>query len=404
MKTLTVSLGDRSYDIVIGEGLLARAAAFVVPMLAQKRVIVVTDAHVAKHHLAPLTQSLEAAHIKTHTIILHPGEQTKSFASLEKLIDDILALQPERGTTLIALGGGVIGDLTGFAASITLRGMPFIQIPTTLLSQVDSSVGGKTGINTARGKNLVGSFYQPKLVLADTGTLKTLPPREMRSGYAEIVKYGLIDNPAFFAWLEQNAPALLAGDAVLLTEAIHTSCRAKAAIVAQDEKESGVRALLNLGHTFGHALEAECGFGNTQLAPLSRVGEAPAHSTGAYTAVREDASTDATNQSASGVELLHGEAVAIGMVMAFQLSQQLNLCPPADTARVKAHLVSGGLPTSPHQIRPHWDADRLLHHFHQDKKVSAGTLTFILARGIGKAFVSRDVTEADLRALLTKGI
>ena len=291
------------------------------------------------------------------------GEASKSFASFEKLCEEILALGIERSTVLIALGGGVIGDLTGFAAAVLLRGIDFIQIPTTLLAQVDSSVGGKTGINSGHGKNLIGAFHQPRLVLADTYTLRTLPRRELLAGYAEVVKYGLIDQPDFFAWLEGHGADLVEGDQGVLAQAIETSCAAKAAIVAEDEKEAGKRALLNLGHTFGHALEAECGYGD---------------------------------------ELLHGEGVALGMIMAFDLSVELGLCPAEDADRVFRHLTAVGLPTRLEHLPGRvWDADTLLGHMHKDKKVTGGKLTFILAKGIGRAFITHDVEEAAVRALLT---
>jgi 3-dehydroquinate synthase len=271
---------------------------------------------------------------------------------------------------LVALGGGVVGDLVGFAASVLMRGVDFIQVPTTLLAQVDSSVGGKTAINTRHGKNLVGTFYQPRLVLADTDVLDTLPRRELLAGYAEVVKYGLIGDPAFFDWCEKNATDLLAGDAARRTYAIEQSCRAKARIVAADERETtDLRALLNLGHTFGHALEAETGF---------------------------------------GPDLLHGEAVGTGMALAFDLSARLGLCPAGDAERVRAHLGAVGLPVRLRSIggdnRRRWDAAKLIEHMRGDKKAQAGHLTFILARGIGKAFVTRDVDESALRGLLDQAI
>lgn len=361
-QRLNVSLGARSYDICIGRNLIARAAEFILPVLARKHAIIVTDTQVAPHYLVMLQTSLEAAGIATQHCILPAGESTKSFGMLEKLVDDILSHRPERKTMLIALGGGVIGDITGFAASIVLRGIDFVQIPTTLLAQVDSSVGGKTGINTRWGKNLAGSFYQPRLVLADTDALKTLPKRQMLAGYAEIVKYGIINNEEFFSWLEANGDALLNGDDVALAHAIRTSCDAKARIVAADEKEQDVRALLNLGHTFGHALEAETGFSET---------------------------------------LLHGEAVAIGMVMALQLSEQIGICPHGESARLAAHLKKVGLPDSPLAIRTQWNAEALIAHFHHDKKVQDGKLTFILAKHIGASFISQEVTHAQLEALLS---
>ncbi|MGE5152216.1 MAG: 3-dehydroquinate synthase, partial [Rhodospirillaceae bacterium] len=295
---------------------------------------------------------------------------SKSFESFGQMMNALLDQRPDRKTTLVALGGGVVGDLTGFAAATLLRGVDFIQVPTTLLAQVDSSVGGKTGINTRHGKNLIGAFYQPRLVLADTEVLNTLPKRELLAGYAEVAKYGLIDDPAFWAWCEQNGEAVLGGDAAKRTYAIEQSCRAKARIVAADERETtDLRALLNLGHTFGHALEAETGF---------------------------------------GPDLLHGEAVGAGMALAFDLSAQLGLCPPEDAVRVAAHLAAVGLPVRLRSIggdnRRTWDAGKLIEHMRGDKKAEAGKLTFILARGIGKAFVTRQVDEAALRGLLDRAI
>ena len=360
-ERVTVDLGNRSYDILIGENLIARAGELITPVLRQKRVIIVTDTNVAPLHLPALTQALDAAGIIHSAIILPDGEGSKSFSVLETLMDKLLDAKPERKTALIAFGGGVIGDLTGFAASILLRGVPFIQIPTTLLSQVDSSVGGKTGINTRHGKNLVGSFYQPRMVLADTRVLSTLPPRQMRAGYAEVVKYGLIDDPEFFQWLEANGQAVVDGAPKALTHAIRTSCLRKADIVRQDEHESGKRALLNLGHTFGHALEAETGFGDT---------------------------------------LLHGEAVALGTVLAFQLSVAKGICREEEAKRVIAHFNATGLPTRLQDICDTWDANALIHHFAQDKKVENGRLTFILNRGIGMSFITQDTTREELANLL----
>lgn len=361
MHTVRVALDDRGYDIHIGEGLIARAGELITPVLPQPRVVVITDSNVAALHLETLVGSLAKSGINNTVIVVPAGESSKSFAMLERVLDQLLAEKPERKTTLIALGGGVIGDLVGFAASILLRGVPFIQIPTTLLAQVDSSVGGKTGINTRHGKNLVGSFYQPRMVLADTGVLSTLPARQRRAGYAEIVKYGLINDPQFFAWLEANGAALLEGDMQAISHAVKVSCEHKANIVAQDEREGGKRALLNLGHTFGHALEAETGFSDT---------------------------------------LLHGEAVAIGMVQAFQLSAAKGLCPQADVGRIIAHCNATGLPSKATDIRPDWDVGALIDHFAQDKKVADGKLTFILAHGIGQSFISQDVNRAELANLL----
>ncbi len=360
-QTVTVDLGDRSYPIHIGPDLLAGAGEYIAPLLSIPHVVIITDEQVAPHHLATLEAALSAADITYYAITLPAGEGTKSFAVLEGLLDALLDRKPERKTTLIALGGGVIGDLVGFAASILLRGVPFIQIPTTLLAQVDSSVGGKTGINSVHGKNLIGSFYQPKLVLADTDVLKTLPARQRKAGYAEIVKYALIDDVPFFDWLEANGKAVLDGDVSALTHAIKTSCEHKARIVKEDEREGGKRALLNLGHTFGHALEAETGFGD---------------------------------------ELLHGEAVAIGTVLAFQLSAAKGLCPQEDVTRILHHFTACDLMTQPKELRPHWNIPALIHHFSADKKVEQGRMTFILARGIGQSFITQDVQEEELVNLL----
>jgi 3-dehydroquinate synthase len=356
-----LDLAERSYDIHVGTGLLARAGALAKPLLKIQTLFVVADERVAELHWPALAASLDAADIGHHLYRVPSGEGSKSFARLEDLLSAILDTRPERSSALLAFGGGVVGDLTGFAASILLRGVPFLQIPTTLLSQVDSSVGGKTGINMAQGKNLVGSFHQPRLVLADIDLLATLPRRELASGYAEVVKYGLIDDTEFFAWLEKHGPALLDGDADARTYAVRHSCQAKARTVAGDERESGRRALLNLGHTFGHALEAETGFSQA---------------------------------------LLHGEAVGLGCLMAFDLSQRLGLCPKADLDRLRAHLDAVGMPVSLPPIAGGWQEDRFMAHFAHDKKVDQGRLTFILARGIGDCFISRDVPEDRLRAVL----
>lgn len=361
--TLQVALGDRSYDIMVGPGLLARAGASIRPLLASPRVFVVTDETVETLHLGTLKDSLDAAGIANHGVVLPAGEQTKDLVHLESLLDAMLEAGCERGTTVLALGGGVIGDLSGFAASILLRGVPFIQIPTTLLSQVDSSVGGKTGVNTRQGKNLVGSFYQPKLVLADIDALSTLSPRDLRSGYAEVVKYGLIDDAAFFEWLEKNGRALLAGSKDAREKAVLTSCAAKARIVAEDERESGRRALLNLGHTFAHALEAEGGYGEA---------------------------------------LQHGEAVSVGLCMAFELSVRMGLCPRRDAERVERHLRALGMPVDPPALPDGraWSAKALLSHFAKDKKVRDGKVTFVLARGIGQSFLCREVETPAVLSVL----
>ena len=360
--SMTVELGPRSYDILVGDGLLADAGPLARPVLAEPRVIVVTDANVAGRWLETVEMSLDDAGIAHDSIVLEAGEQTKDFAHFEQLTGRLLDAHAERTTTLMALGGGVIGDITGFAAAVTLRGMDYIQLPTTLLAQVDSAVGGKTAINVRHGKNLVGAFHQPRLVLADTATLDTLPKRELRAGYAEVVKYGVLGDAKFFAWLEKNGLGVIDGDADARRHAVLTSCRAKATIVAADEREHGQRALLNLGHTFGHAIEAISGYGDA---------------------------------------LHHGEAVAIGMVMACDLSVRLGLCPPADADRVRRHLQAAGLPVGLAGInRKDWSADALIARMTRDKKVRAGTLTFVLVRGIGKAFVTRDVALADVRQVL----
>jgi 3-dehydroquinate synthase len=357
-----VELAERSYDIVVGQGLLARAGQELAAVGA-KDLVVVTDANLAAtQHRGRLEASLDAAGLRHRRIVLPAGEASKSMAELERLLDRLLEAGIERATTIVAFGGGVIGDLAGFGAAILLRGVPYVQVPTSLLAQVDSAVGGKTGVNTRHGKNLIGAFHQPRLVLADTDVLATLPPRELRAGYAEVVKYGLIDQPAFFAWLERHGPALLAGDAAAQQHAIVTSCVAKAAIVAADERETDRRALLNLGHTFAHAYEALAGYGDS---------------------------------------LLHGEAVALGLVQAFALSTRLGLCPPADLARVRAHLAAAALPTDPRTVRPGgFDAAAMLAAMGRDKKVAAGRMRFVLVRGIGAAFISDHVPAAALGELL----
>ena len=365
-ETLKVELAERSYDIYVGDGLLAEAGALIKPVIRSQRLIVVTDENVAPLYLAGLENSLEAAGLSSESIILPAGEQTKSIAYFEQLIDQILAKRIDRQCTLVALGGGVIGDLTGYAAASVLRGIDFVQIPTTLLSQVDSSVGGKTGINAAHGKNLIGAFYQPRLVLADIDTLDTLPQREILAGYAEVAKYGLIDDPEFFAWLEQTGIDLCNGNKDHRRQAVLKSCQSKAKIVAEDETEQGRRALLNLGHTFGHTLEAETGFSD---------------------------------------KLLHGEAVGLGICLAFDLSAHLGLCTKDDASRTRAHYAAVGLPTSPTEIDGvEWHTDALLNHMQSDKKVENGKVTFILVRAIGEAFVARDINMADARLIVDKAI
>jgi shikimate kinase/3-dehydroquinate synthase len=352
-RRIPIDLALAAYEVLIGAGLLRRAGAHLAGILPQKRAIIVTDAVVAQHHLGPLQSGLEETGITHETVIAEPGEPSKSLAGFGALIENLLALRPERRTAIIALGGGVIGDLAGFAAATALRGLPFVQIPTTLLAQVDSSVGGKTGINSRFGKNLIGAFHQPLAVLADTDTLTTLPPRERSAGYAEIVKAGLIADPDLYEWCEQNSLSMLAGDQALQTEAIARAVAFKARVVADDEREEkpeNGRALLNLGHSFGHALEAETGYGGA---------------------------------------LLHGEAVATGLVCAFDLSARLGFCDAGLAPRIAAHLAAAGLPNRIDGLR----AENLLAHMRGDKKMRDGRLAFVLARGIGEAFTCREVPE-----------
>jgi shikimate kinase/3-dehydroquinate synthase len=330
------------------------------PILPQKRVAIISDATVAGLHLATLQASLDEVGIAHQVITVPPGEASKSFESFGRVVAKLLDLKVDRHTTVVALGGGVIGDLAGFAAAATLRGLPFVQIPTSLLAQVDSSVGGKTGINAPQGKNLIGAFHQPKLVLADTSILGTLPVREWRAGYAEIVKAGLIADADFYAWCEAQGAAMLAGDAALVAQAVERAVAFKAAVVADDEREEkkdGGRALLNLGHTFAHALEAETGY---------------------------------------GAGLLHGEAVAVGIVLATELSAHLGLCPQEDPGRIAAHFASVGLPIRIAEL----PVEHLLAHMKQDKKMKAGKLTFILTHGIGQAFTCADVPEDAVRNVM----
>jgi len=362
-ETLRVELGDRGYDIIVGERLLARAGEYIAPYIKNSGVMIVSDETVARFYLHRLTNALEEKSIRYRSVIIKSGDGHKNLASFCELIESLLEQKPDRKTTLIALGGGVVGDMTGFAASVLLRGVEFIQIPTTLLSQVDSSVGGKTGVNSAYGKNLIGSFHQPVLVLADVTTLSTLPKRELLAGYAETVKYGFINDAPFFEWLEEHGAALLAGNTELMTQAIVRSCKAKAYIVAADEKEDNIRALLNFGHTFGHALEAETGYSD---------------------------------------KLNHGEAVAIGMVLAFATSVAMGLCPESDYQRVLAHYAVVGLPSSLKHVAQAWDIDQLVEHFSRDKKNSDGKLTFILTRGIGKAFITQEVNHQLVRSVLAQ--
>ena len=357
-----VALGVRAYDIIIGRGLLASLGERIKTLRPGARVAIVTDETVAAHHLAATETALEAASIGSARIVVPAGEGSKSYAIFEKVCEAIIAARVERNDLIVALGGGVIGDLAGFAAASARRGLDFVQVPTTLLSQVDSSVGGKTGINSRQGKNLVGAFHQPVLVVADSALLDTLPKREFRAGYAEVAKYGLLGDAAFFTWLEKNWQDVFAGGPAR-EHAIAVCCRAKAGIVARDERETGERALLNLGHTFGHALEAGCGF--------------------------------------SG-RLLHGEAVALGMALAFEFSAKKGLISAADAARASAHLAAVGLPTHvkdvPGGVPP---VDILMELIAQDKKVKRGTLIFILVRGIGQAFIEKNTDATEVRAFLT---
>ena len=362
MTIVPVSLGERSYEVRIEAGLLDRAGAALAPYASGRPFLVISDEHVARAQWPRLKASLDAAGLSAELVTLPAGESTKSWQHLEALTDRMIAHGIERRDHVIALGGGVIGDLVGFAASIVKRGCNFIQIPTTLLSQVDSSVGGKTAINSRAGKNLLGAFHQPALVLIDPDTLDTLAPREVRAGYAEVIKYGLIDDAAFFEWCEANGSRLMTGEAEARAHAIARSVAAKAAIVAEDEREtSGRRALLNLGHTFGHALEAETGFSE---------------------------------------RLLHGEGVAAGMALAFGYSVRRGECPADDAARVVAHLRTVGLPASLAEAGVTASGARLVEHMLHDKKMAGGTLPFLLARGIGQTYLAKDVDLADVAAYL----
>ncbi|MBK9081524.1 MAG: 3-dehydroquinate synthase [Rhizobiales bacterium] len=357
-----VELGARGYDILIGPGLIAEAGRLIHDLAPGAACAIVTDRNVATRHLAALTESLEGADIRHAPIVMAPGEGSKSYAGFAQACDAIIAARMERGDLVVALGGGVVGDLAGFAAASVRRGLRFVQIPTSLLAQVDSSVGGKTGINSEHGKNLVGAFHQPALVLADTSALDTLPEREFRAGYAEVAKYGLIDDAPFFDWLEARWREVFAGGPARV-EAIARSCAAKAAVVARDETEQGDRALLNLGHTFGHALERLTTY--------------------------------------DGARLVHGEGVAIGMACAFRFSQALGHCSGQDVGRIEAHLKAVGLPTRISDI-PAWSfgATDILEAMYQDKKVQRGALTFILARGVGQSFIEKGVDGATVRRFL----
>ncbi len=366
IETVHVPLGERAYDIRIGAGVLAGAGAAIAPLLRRPRVAVLTETRVTALHGPALKASLAAAGITAGMLALEPGEATKSWASLERAVEWLIGEKVGRDDVVIAFGGGVIGDLAGFAAAILRRGVRFVQVPTTLLAQVDSSVGGKTGINSAQGKNLIGAFHQPRLVLADTGLLDTLASRDLLAGYGEVVKYGLLGDAEFFRWLEAHGPALARGDAAARVHAVRRSCAMKAEIVARDETEEGDRALLNLGHTFGHALEAATGYSD---------------------------------------RLLHGEGVAIGCVLAFELSARLGLCPQEAPSRVAAHLDAMGmkrrLADVPGELP---DAEVLVGLMAQDKKVRDGRIAFVLARDIGDAFVARNVGLEPVRALLAEAL
>ena len=358
--TVAVSLAKRSYEIVIGPDLIESAGAEIKARLGARRLIVITDETVARFHLPALEASLRAAGLEFGVVTVPAGEQSKDLHRFPALCERLLDFSPERGVMLVALGGGVVGDLTGFAAACLLRGVDFIQIPTTLLAQIDSSVGGKTGVNTRQGKNLIGAFHQPRLVLADLAALATLPARELRAGYAEMIKYGVLGDADFFTWLEAHGVNVLRLDPPELEAAVARCCRMKAEIVGEDEREAGRRALLNLGHTFGHALEAETGFGDA---------------------------------------LLHGESVAIGMALAADLSARHGRITPADAARIAALISTSVCPIDIARLGT-IPADRLIAHMGHDKKVEGGRITFILIEAIGRAIATRDVSVDDLRAVL----
>jgi len=362
-KIVHVDLDERSYDIHIGQGLLERAGELIPDECLEKKTFIIYDENTYPY-VQVLEEALAGKVLESKTLSLKGGEPTKSYDVLQRTLDWLLENKVDRQSVLIAVGGGVVGDLGGFAASVVMRGIPFIQVPTTLLAQVDSSVGGKTGINTSQGKNLVGSFYQPKAVICDTGTLGTLPPREVQAGYAEVVKYGLINDMSFFEWLEENGAQVLALDSEAISKAVEISCQAKAKIVAADEKEKGQRALLNLGHTFGHALESAAGYDG---------------------------------------RLLHGEGVAIGMMMAFDLSLKMGLCSQEDPSRVEAHLKACGMKVRASQITPNLQqtSDEILELMQGDKKAvsdaEGNKIGFILTKGIGQAFQTYDVDMDDVK-------
>lgn len=362
MAIIPVELAGRPYEVRVGVGLLADLPAQCGKLLRKRRVPIVTDANVARHWRKTIDSALQGAGFEPRWLILEPGEATKGWDGLSSTVEWLLGEEVERGDHILALGGGVIGDLTGFAAAILKRGCGFVQLPTSLLAQVDSSVGGKTAINSNAGKNLIGAFHQPSLVLADLDTLETLPPRELAAGYAEVIKYGVLGDPDFFAWCEANGPAMLVGDRPAREEAVARSVAAKARIVAEDEYETtGTRALLNLGHTFGHALEAETGFSD---------------------------------------RLLHGEAVALGMVLAARFSALRGLMPRDQADRVAALVAAGGLPSELSSLGLGCDGAGLASHMLHDKKMDAGTLPFVLLRGIGQAFLARDVKLEEVAAFL----
>jgi 3-dehydroquinate synthase len=358
-----VGLGDRAYEVVVGPGLIDRAGGLIAPLMTGGRAAIVTDSLVADLYAAQLLASLTRAGVTAQVIAVSPGEAVKSFAGLEDLLVRLLDLELDRGDFIVALGGGVVGDLAGFAAAIYKRGIDFVQIPTTLLAQVDSSVGGKTAIDAPQGKNLIGAFHQPRLVLADLDALASLPAREMRCGYAEIIKYGLLGDPGFFAWLETNGASVLGREPAALAHAIGRSIEMKAEIVAEDERERGRRALLNLGHTFGHALEGALGFSDV---------------------------------------LLHGEAVALGSALAFRFAAANGLCPTTDAARATTAIAAAGLPTQLADIagRPALSADDLVARMAQDKKARAGRIALVLPRRIGETFVDASVDVASLKTFL----
>lgn len=362
-ERITITLPHHRYDIVIGEPLLNDAGTYIREAIKADRAIIISDNQVARFWLHRLTGALEQAGIRTNTFIIPAGETSKTLEQFSQTVESILEHKPDRQTAIIALGGGVVGDLAGFAASCALRGLPYIQIPTSLLAQVDSSVGGKTGINSRHGKNLIGSFYQPHLVLADIGTLATLPERQRKAGYAEILKYALIGDTAFFDWLDQHGSALLAGDKAALAHAVKTSCKAKAAIVMADEKEKGARALLNFGHTFAHALESETGMNDT---------------------------------------LLHGEAVAVGMMLAFETSVAMGICPKSDLTRLQHHYEKVKINASLADVAFTFNAKRLIKKFQHDKKIKGGLPTFILTRGIGQAFIEQKPNMQVISQMLEK--